>query len=40
MSTGPDSHHTLRRDDTLDGGHMLPDFSLKIADLFANIDLS
>lgn len=38
VSTGPDEHRTLRRDDTLEGGSVLPGFSVKVADIFAALD--
>jgi Uma2 family endonuclease len=37
--TGPDEHQVLGRDDLLEGGTVLPGFSVQVADLFANIDL-
>jgi Uma2 family endonuclease len=37
--TAPDSGHTLTRDDTLDGGTVLPGFTLRVSDLFAAADL-
>jgi len=40
VSTGPETHRTAGRDETLDGGQLLPGFSLKVADLFADMDLS
>ena len=40
VSTGPDTPHTLGRNDTLECGQLLPGFSLKVADLFATLDLS
>lgn len=40
VSSGPETHRTVGRDEILDGGMLLPGFSLKVADLFANIDLS
>lgn len=39
VSTGPETHRILGRDDTLDGGKVLPGLSVKIADLFAAVDL-
>lgn len=39
VSTGPDQHRTLRRDDVLDGGSVLPGFSVKVADIFDAVDL-
>ena len=38
VSTGPQAHRILRDTDTLDGGSVLPDFSVKLAELF-DIDL-
>lgn len=40
VSTGPETHHTVDRNGTLDGGELLPGFSLKVAELFADMDLS
>jgi len=40
VSSDPETHRTIGRDGTLDGGHLLPGFSLQVADLFANMDLS
>lgn len=40
VSTGPDTHRLLGRDDILDGGSVLPGFSIKVAELFANLDLT
>jgi Uma2 family endonuclease len=39
VSTGPKSHRIVRANETLDGGTILPGFSIQVADLFANIDL-
>jgi Uma2 family endonuclease len=39
VSTGPETHVTLGQTDTLDGGTVLPGFSLRIAELFAAVDL-
>jgi Uma2 family endonuclease len=39
VSTGPRDHRIFGRDDLLDGGTVLPGFSIKVADLFTNIDL-
>lgn len=40
VSTDSRTHRILTRDDVLDGGSVLPGFSMNVADLFANIDLS
>jgi Uma2 family endonuclease len=40
VSTGLETHHTVGRDGALEGGQVLPGFSLKIADLFSTLDLS
>ena len=40
VSTGPETHSTVDRNGTLDGGELLPGFSLKVAELFADLDLS
>jgi Uma2 family endonuclease len=37
--TGPETHRTLRGKDVLDGGTVLPGFEVKVADIFANLDL-
>lgn len=37
--TGPDEHRILGGDDVLEGGTLLPGFSVPVAGLFANIDL-
>lgn len=39
ISTGTTEHRVLGRDDVLDGGTVLPGFSVKVSELFANIDL-
>jgi Uma2 family endonuclease len=39
VSTGPDEHRTLGPDDLLDGGTVLPGFTLKVADLFERVNL-
>lgn len=39
VSTGPETHRVLGRDDTLDGGTVLPGFSLKVSELFAAVEL-
>jgi Uma2 family endonuclease len=39
VSTDAHSHRTLTRDDILDGGDVLPGFSVKVADLFDAADL-
>jgi Uma2 family endonuclease len=39
VSTDPHTHRTLRRGDILDGGTVLPGFSLNVGDLFDAIDL-
>jgi hypothetical protein len=40
VSTAPDVHRTLGRDDVLDGGNVLPGFSVKVADIFDSVDLA
>ncbi|REJ94002.1 MAG: Uma2 family endonuclease [Planctomycetota bacterium] len=40
VSTGPAEHRTLQAGDILTGGSVLPDFSLRVGDLFAAADLS
>jgi len=39
VSTGPDEHRTLGSDDTLDGGTVLPGFTLRVAELFERVNL-
>ena len=39
VSTGPEQHRTLGPDDTLDGGNVLPGFTLKVAELFEGVNL-
>src|SRR5262249_46724824 len=39
VSTGPDEHRTLGPDDVLDGGTVLPGFTLKVAELFECVNL-
>lgn len=39
VSTGPGDHRTLGPADTLDGGTVLPGFSLRVAELFAQVNL-
>lgn len=39
VSTSQETHRVLRRDDTLDGGSVLPGFSLEVAELFAAVEL-
>ena len=39
VSTSVDDHSILSRDDTLDGGTVLPGFSVKVGDIFDAIDL-
>jgi Uma2 family endonuclease len=39
VSVGPDEHRTLGSDDTLDGGQVLPGFTLKVAELFERVNL-
>ena len=36
--TGPDQHSTLGETDLLDGGAVLPGFTLSLAELFARLD--
>jgi Uma2 family endonuclease len=38
VSTSPQSHRTLCRDDVLDGGAVLPAFSVKVGDIFDAVD--
>ncbi len=40
ISTGPEAHRVLGRDDTLDGGTVLPGFSVNVADIFCAVDLA
>lgn len=40
VSSGPETHRVLGRDDTLDGGTVLPGFSVKVADIFDSVNLS
>ena len=37
--TDTESHRLLRRDDTLDGGTVLPGFSVKVSEIFAAVEL-
>lgn len=37
--TDPHTHRTLKRQDVLDGGSVLPGFSVTVADIFADLDL-
>lgn len=39
VSTGPDQHRTLGAEDTLDGGTVLPGFTLQVGELFARVSL-
>ena len=39
VSTGPEEHSTLGPDDTLDGGTVLPGFTLRVAELFERVNL-
>ena len=39
VSTSAEAHHILRRHETLDGGTVLPGFSIRIAELFAAVEL-
>lgn len=37
--TEPETHRLLKQDDTLDGGTVLPGFSVKVGEIFAAVDL-
>lgn len=39
VSTGSDQHRSLGPDDTLDGGSVLPGFTLRVAELFERVNL-
>jgi Uma2 family endonuclease len=39
VSTGPDEHRVLTASDVLDGGNVLPGFTLPLAELFATVEL-
>jgi Uma2 family endonuclease len=40
VSSSPDTHHILGRDDTLDGGTVVPEFSVKVSAIFDAVDLT
>jgi hypothetical protein len=39
VSTGPEEHRVLTATDVLDGGNVLPGFTLGVAELFAAVEL-